>query len=142
VRRRATTILGAAAAPLLVLSNVLLPGLPAKAVDVVAQAPPVVDRMLTAHLVYTVASLLFIPFTLTLWRVPGRRGSTLRLVGCLADDPDGVERPNAGIDRQLFLAEKTVRNNVTALLAKTGAATRPALIALARDAGQEPAPPP
>ncbi len=81
VRRRATTILGAAAAPLLVLSNVLLPGLPAKAVDVVAQAPPIVDRMLTAHLVYTVASLLFIPFTLTLWRVKGRRGSTLRLVG-------------------------------------------------------------
>lgn len=42
---------------------------------------------------------------------------------------------NIDIARQLFVAEKTVRNNVTSLLAKTGAATRPALVALARDVG-------
>ncbi len=40
---------------------------------------------------------------------------------------------NAEIGRRLFLAEKTVRNNVTALLAKTAAGSRPALIAWARD---------
>ncbi|GIG30195.1 response regulator transcription factor [Cellulomonas marina] len=42
---------------------------------------------------------------------------------------------NVEIGRKLFLAEKTVRNHVTALLAKTGAPGRPALVALARDAG-------
>lgn len=42
---------------------------------------------------------------------------------------------NVEVGRALFLAEKTVRNNVTTLLAKTGAVSRPALIALARDAG-------
>jgi DNA-binding NarL/FixJ family response regulator len=40
---------------------------------------------------------------------------------------------NAEIGRKLFLAEKTIRNNVTGLLAKTGRTTRPALIAFARD---------
>lgn len=44
---------------------------------------------------------------------------------------------NVEIGRRLFLAEKTVRNNVTALLAKTGVSSRPALIALARDAPRE-----
>jgi DNA-binding NarL/FixJ family response regulator len=42
---------------------------------------------------------------------------------------------NVDIGRRLFLAEKTVRNNVTALLAKTGAPTRSALVAFARDHG-------
>jgi DNA-binding NarL/FixJ family response regulator len=42
---------------------------------------------------------------------------------------------NAEIGRKLFLAEKTVRNNVTALLAKTSLPSRPALIAFARDRG-------
>ena len=42
---------------------------------------------------------------------------------------------NAEVGRRLFLAEKTVRNHVTALLAKTGAETRPALVALANGAG-------
>jgi DNA-binding NarL/FixJ family response regulator len=46
-------------------------------------------------------------------------------------------RSNAEVGRALFLAEKTVRNNVTTLLAKTGAPSRAALIALARDAGVE-----
>ena len=44
-------------------------------------------------------------------------------------------RSNVEIARQLFLAEKTIRNNVTALLAKTGQPSRPALIAWARDQG-------
>ena len=42
---------------------------------------------------------------------------------------------NADIGRQLFLAEKTVRNNITTLLAKTSLPSRPALIAFARDRG-------
>jgi DNA-binding NarL/FixJ family response regulator len=42
---------------------------------------------------------------------------------------------NAEIGRSLFLAEKTVRNNVTAVLAKTGLPTRAALVAFARDQG-------
>lgn len=42
---------------------------------------------------------------------------------------------NVEIGRHLFLAEKTVRNHVTALLAKTGATCRASLVALARDAG-------
>ncbi len=52
-------------------------------------------------------------------RLAVARKSLPRLVGCVADDRrDGVEHPNPGIDRQLLLAEKTLRNNVTALLAR------------------------
>ena len=40
---------------------------------------------------------------------------------------------NAEIGRRLFLAEKTVRNNVTALLSKTGSVNRPALMAYGRE---------
>jgi DNA-binding NarL/FixJ family response regulator len=47
---------------------------------------------------------------------------------------------NAEIGRRLFLAEKTVRNNLTAVLAKTGAADRGALRALIAEPA--PAPPP
>lgn len=39
-------------------------------------------------------------------------------------------RSNAEVGRRLFLAEKTVRNNVTAILAKTGATDRAALRAV------------
>jgi DNA-binding NarL/FixJ family response regulator len=42
---------------------------------------------------------------------------------------------NAEIGGRLYLAEKTVRNNVTSILAKTESATRAALIARARDLG-------
>lgn len=42
-------------------------------------------------------------------------------------------RSNAEIARALFLSQKTVRNHVSALLAKTASDTRPALIARARD---------
>lgn len=42
---------------------------------------------------------------------------------------------NHEIGRRLFLAEKTVRNNVSALLSKTDNPNRPALIAFARDRG-------
>ena len=40
---------------------------------------------------------------------------------------------NADIGRRLFLAEKTVRNNVTAILAKTGAESRAQLQAIVGD---------
>lgn len=42
---------------------------------------------------------------------------------------------NATIARRLFLAEKTVRNRVSDILGKLGAATRAEAVALARDAG-------
>ena len=43
-------------------------------------------------------------------------------------------RSNAEVGRRLFLAEKTVRNTVTAILAKTGAADRASLRALVESA--------
>jgi DNA-binding NarL/FixJ family response regulator len=58
-------------------------------------------------------------------------GFTPREVDILALVGQGLS--NAEIGRKLFLAEKTIRNNVTGLLAKTGRTTRPALIAFARD---------
>lgn len=42
---------------------------------------------------------------------------------------------NATIGRRLYLAEKTIRNRVSAILAKLPAASRPAAIAIARDHG-------
>jgi DNA-binding NarL/FixJ family response regulator len=42
---------------------------------------------------------------------------------------------NRAVAQQLFLSEKTIRNIVSAVLAKTGAGTRAAAIAAARDAG-------
>lgn len=42
---------------------------------------------------------------------------------------------NADIATRLVLSEKTVRNNVSAILLKLGAPTRAAAVALARDAG-------
>lgn len=60
-------------------------------------------------------------------RVTARELEVLTLVA------DGLS--NIQIGRRLFLAEKTVRNNVTALLAKTGQPSRPALIAFARNRG-------
>ena len=42
---------------------------------------------------------------------------------------------NHAIAARLHLSEKTVRNNLSALLAKIGAADRAALVAAARDAG-------
>jgi len=67
---------------------------------------------------------------------PDLDGTTSRELEVLALLAQGLA--NAPIGRQLFLAEKTVRNNVTALLAKTGLSTRPALIAFARDRGLGP----
>jgi DNA-binding NarL/FixJ family response regulator len=42
---------------------------------------------------------------------------------------------NRGIAQRLFLSEKTIRNIVSAVLAKTGTGTRAAAIAAARDSG-------
>ncbi len=64
---------------------------------------------------------------------PGLDGLSRRELEVLQLVAEG--RSNTEIGRRLFLAEKTVRNNLTTLLSKTGAATRPELIALARDAG-------
>ena len=44
-------------------------------------------------------------------------------------------RDNATIARRLFLSDKTVRNHVSACLAKLQVATRAEAVALARDAG-------
>jgi DNA-binding NarL/FixJ family response regulator len=63
--------------------------------------------------------------------VGGGNDFTPREVQILALVGQGLS--NAEIGRKLFLAEKTIRNNVTGLLSKTGRTTRPALIAFARD---------
>lgn len=44
-------------------------------------------------------------------------------------------RGNHEIARQLFLAEKTVRNHVSAIILKLGVRDRAAVVAVARDAG-------
>jgi DNA-binding NarL/FixJ family response regulator len=62
---------------------------------------------------------------------PQLEGLTARELEVLALVGRGLG--NAEIGRRLFLAEKTVRNNVTGLLAKTGCTSRAALVALARD---------
>ncbi len=80
-RQLVAVALAAAAAPLLVMSNVAMPALPHATADAVAKAAPVVDRVLVASLLSVVASLLFIPFTLVLWRVQARRGAWLRFTG-------------------------------------------------------------
>lgn len=49
---------------------------------------------------------------------------------------------NARISRHLGLSDKTVRNNVSVVLAKLPAATRAEAVALARDAGLDPSDPP
>lgn len=45
-------------------------------------------------------------------------------------------RSNHEIARSLFLSVKTVQNNVSSLLAKTGARSRAELVARARDAAR------
>lgn len=44
-------------------------------------------------------------------------------------------RSNGAIAAELYLSEKTVRNNVSSILAKFGGSTRAEAIARARDAG-------
>jgi DNA-binding NarL/FixJ family response regulator len=85
----------------------------------------VLDRNLAGRL----AGMLSRPVT----TAPGLEQLTARELEVLALVAKGLG--NAEIGRRVFLAEKTVRNNVTALLAKTGTGSRAALIALARDAG-------
>jgi two-component system response regulator DevR len=63
--------------------------------------------------------------------VPGVSGLSSRELEVLTLVSQGLA--NAEIGAKLFLAEKTIRNNITALLAKTGQTSRAALIAYARD---------
>jgi DNA-binding NarL/FixJ family response regulator len=85
----------------------------------------VLDRKLAGRL----AGMLASPVA----TAPVLEGLTARELEILALVARGLG--NAEIGRRLFLAEKTVRNNVTTVLAKTGAGTRAALVTLARDAG-------
>ncbi len=60
--------------------------------------------------------------------------------GLSARESEVLELVARGLDnhevaRALYLSVKTVQNNVSALLAKTGARTRAELVAMARDAG-------
>ncbi|PPK94637.1 hypothetical protein CLV92_107140 [Kineococcus xinjiangensis] len=83
-RRAALAVLAAAAVPLVVLSNALLPPLPEEPALALAALPPLADRWLAVTLLYAVASLLYLPFVVVLWGLRARRGSLLRLVGgCL-----------------------------------------------------------
>lgn len=82
-RRSATTAAAVAAPVLFTVSNVALPKLTGSDADVVAHIPPVADQLLASHLLYALASLLFIPMTIALWRIRVRRGSVLRYTGGL-----------------------------------------------------------
>ncbi len=81
LRTRLTTALALLAAPLLVLSNVLLPSLPGDARQVVDTIAPITERLLAVQLLYAVASVCFVPFVVAVWRLRARRGSIPRLVG-------------------------------------------------------------
>lgn len=84
VRRRAAVVLGAVASPLLVAANAWLPSLGESAKEAVTTLQAdlgTADRFLAAQLVYALASLLFIPFVVVLWRNTAARGRVLRLVG-------------------------------------------------------------
>lgn len=73
--------------------------------------------------------------------VAGPASGGMRLPGLSARETEVLElvargRDNHEIARELFLSVKTVQNNVSALLAKTGARTRAELVARARDAAE------
>jgi DNA-binding NarL/FixJ family response regulator len=84
------------------------------------------EMVLDSHLAARLPAILNRPSPL-----PGVDGLTLRELEILALVGQGLG--NAEIGRKLFLAEKTIRNNISGLLAKTGLSSRPALIAFAHD---------
>jgi DNA-binding NarL/FixJ family response regulator len=70
----------------------------------------------------------------------GRRGSVSPFPGLTERELEVLEhvargRSNGDIARHLFLSEKTVRNLVSSILGKLGAASRAEAVARARDAG-------
>jgi hypothetical protein len=83
LRRRATVWAAVAAPALFIAGSSLSPKLPSKVAEVVPKLPPIADRLLAAHLLVSLASLLFLPFTVALWRIPARRGAALRFAGGL-----------------------------------------------------------
>jgi DNA-binding NarL/FixJ family response regulator len=85
------------------------------------------ELVLDSRLAHRLAGMLSQPAA----SAPDLAGLTSRELEIMALVARGLS--NAEIGRTLFLAEKTVRNNITALLAKTALASRSALIAFARD---------
>jgi hypothetical protein len=81
LRQALTTGLALAAPVLLVASNALLPDLPRDTPEMIAAFPDIADRYLTAALMYSLASLLYVPFVLALWRTGTARGAWLRFGG-------------------------------------------------------------
>jgi DNA-binding NarL/FixJ family response regulator len=85
------------------------------------------ELVLGSRLAHRLAGMLSLPAA----SAPGLAGLTPRELEIMALVARGMS--NTEIGRTLFLAEKTVRNNITALLAKTALPSRSALIAFARD---------
>ena len=84
VRRRTAVVLGAVAGPLLVAANAWIPSLgesAREAVTTLEADSSTADRFLVAQLAYALASLLFIPLVLVVWRDTAARGRVLRLIG-------------------------------------------------------------
>lgn len=77
-RFRVAAVLGGASAAVLVISQVLMPHLGSTAREAVPKIAGVADRLLVAHLVFAVASLLFVPMTL----VPSARSAPARAATC------------------------------------------------------------
>jgi DNA-binding NarL/FixJ family response regulator len=88
------------------------------------------ELVIDSHLADRIATRLS---TSTAIDAPALGGLSPRELEILALVAEG--QSNGEIGRRLFLAEKTVRNNVTAILAKTDTPSRAALITLARDLG-------
>lgn len=80
------------------------------------------DLVLDAQIAARLPALLTPPAGASDGPIPGLSPREVRIVELIA-----AGCSNAEIGRRLFLAEKTVRNNVTAILAKTGATDRAGL---------------
>ena len=83
----------------------------------------IADRVLTSFTAARTSAAAALPFP----QLTDREREVLDLVA------RGL--PNAAIARRLFLSDKTVRNNVSACLAKLQVASRAEAVAVARDAG-------
>jgi DNA-binding NarL/FixJ family response regulator len=83
----------------------------------------IADRVLTSFTAARTAASSLLPFP----QLTDREREVLDLVA------RGL--PNAAIARRLFLSDKTVRNNVSACLAKLQVASRAEAVSVARDAG-------
>lgn len=66
---------------LLLVGGIIGPDLHGTNASVLAQVPPVADRLLASHLCTTAGAFAYVATVLLTWRLPSRQGAVLRLVG-------------------------------------------------------------